>query len=244
MKALIAAIAFLTRIPIASRIELAVEDVKRSMLFFPLVGALIGLTGFAAYYLLIKILPHNVALVLVLALLALMTGALHLDGLADTFDGFGGGRTKADVLRIMRDHQIGSYGALALIFVVLAKYAALVNMNAAQIGIYLIIAPSLGRWSAVLLAYFLPYARQEGMASAFVKQVRWVELLGATAFALTICMYLAGTRGAICLAVVAALTTITGLYFHRRIGGVTGDTIGSNVELSEVMVLLSGLILK
>jgi cobalamin synthase len=108
-------------------------------------------------------LPSPVVAVLIIAVSARLTGALHLDGLADMADGFGGGHTREDVLRIMRDHVIGAYGAVALILLILLKLAALSALiNDDGDATYLIIAPVLGRWASTPLGHFLPYARREG----------------------------------------------------------------------------------
>jgi cobalamin synthase len=106
-------------------------------------------------------LPSLVVAVLIVAVNERLTGALHLDGLADMADGFGGGHTREDVLRIMRDHVIGSYGAVALILLVLLKVAALSTLiNDDGDATYLILAPVLGRWASTPLGHFLPYARR------------------------------------------------------------------------------------
>ncbi len=116
-----AAIAFLTRLPAPSRMAFDAKDIGRSARWFPLIGLMIGGFLVAALQLFTLVFPPLVTAFLIAAIDALLTGALHLDGLADTADGFGGGRTREDVLRIMRDHAIGSYGAVALIFVIAIK---------------------------------------------------------------------------------------------------------------------------
>ena len=110
-----AAITFLTRVPIPGRWDFDARDVGKGARWFPLVGTLIGLAYAVAVWALSPFLPALVIGVIVVGLEAVLTGALHLDGLADTADGFGGGHTREDVLRIMRDHAIGSYGGVALV---------------------------------------------------------------------------------------------------------------------------------
>src|SRR5258706_378737 len=121
MKPLLAAIAFLTRIPVPSQWSFDAADVGRATRWFPLIGALIGIAYYLAFRALSPFLSPLVIGLMLVGLEAILTGALHLDGLADTADGFGGGSTREDVLRIMRDHAIGSYGAIALILLVSVK---------------------------------------------------------------------------------------------------------------------------
>ena len=124
---LFAAVAFLTRIPI--RRAFSTEQVARAAAWFPLVGGLLGLVYGAVWFGATRVVPPYVAAILVLACEALLTGALHFDGLADMADGFGGGRTRDDVLRIMRDHAIGTYGATALVLLLLLTASCLVALK-------------------------------------------------------------------------------------------------------------------
>jgi cobalamin 5'-phosphate synthase/cobalamin synthase len=189
------AVSFLTLVPVTSGRSVCAEDIGRSARWFPLVGALIGCVYVIVLRAFSPVFPALVVAVLILITEALLTGALHLDGLADMADGFGGGRTREDVLRIMRDHAIGAYGAMALILLVVLKgasIAALIDRHRADP--YLIVAPALGRWSGVFLTNLLPYARRterEGMTcggavSDFVG--RW-ELFIATVTALLLTVF-------------------------------------------------------
>lgn len=247
IRQLAAAIAFLTRVPVPARMVFGVEDVGRSTRWFPLIGLMIGGILVAALQLFALIFPPLVTAFLIAAVDALLTGALHLDGLADTADGFGGGRTREDVLRIMRDHAIGSYGAVALMLVVAIKASALAELIVRHRAVgWLALMPMLGRWSVVLLTATQPYARRsdktappDGAVSDFVGRV---ELVVASVTALPVAFILASWRGmAACLLVLAA-SMLWGWYCRRRIGGITGDTLGASVEISEVLVLLFALI--
>jgi cobalamin 5'-phosphate synthase/cobalamin synthase len=169
-----------------------------------------------------------------------MTGGLHLDGLADTADGLGGGRTPEDALRIMRDHAIGSYGAIALIIMILIKVAAIAFLiERHQAERYLFISPALGRWSTVLLGCALPYARP---VSAVSNQMSKTELAIATVMMAAVTAA-AGLRGVICAAIALCASTVCGLLYRRKIGGVTGDTLGATVEITEALTLLAGVVL-
>ncbi|HEY2148888.1 MAG TPA: adenosylcobinamide-GDP ribazoletransferase, partial [Pirellulales bacterium] len=156
-----AALSFLTRVPIPARTPFSAADTGRSSYWFPLIGAMLGLIYALAVRILSPVLPCIVVAVIVIVIEALLTGALHLDGVADMADGFGGGRDRADVLRIMRDHAIGAYGATALILIILLKVttiSALCEHHLAEQ--YLIAGPALSRWATVLLSWLSPYARR------------------------------------------------------------------------------------
>ncbi len=237
MRSLLAAIAFLTRLPVGRFAAFSSEDVARSAGWFPLVGALLGAIYALAAFLLKGHLPLAVVAVVLVILEALATGALHFDGLADTADGFGGGKTRDDILRIMRDHAIGSYGGVAIATLVVLKvtaYAALMKQTAWLTA--LLLTPALGRWSILLLTAALPYARTsasvvQGMGK---RSLLWGTLL--TGIALVAAMSI---RACIAAAVVIAVTTVFGLYCRHRIAGITGDTLGANLQLCESAALVT-----
>jgi cobalamin 5'-phosphate synthase/cobalamin synthase len=237
VKSLLAAIAFLTRLPVGRLVVFDAEDVARSASWFPLVGLLLGGISAGAAAVSRDHLPLGVVAVLLVPIEALVTGALHFDGLADTADGFGGGKSRDDILRIMRDHAIGSYGGTALATLIALKvmaYDALLtrdNWIAA-----LILAPALGRWSILLLTATLPYARStasvvEGMGK---RSLLWGTLLIAAAL-----VSARSGRAWVAAAAVVVVTAVFGFYCRRRIQGITGDTLGASVQLCESAALLT-----
>ncbi len=246
IRQLAAAISFLTRMPIAPRTLFSAEDIGKANRWFPIVGALIG----GVYALTARILsprfPAVIVGILVITVEAFLTGALHMDALADMADGFGGGRTREDVLRIMRDHAIGSYGAVALILLLLMKVSLIGALIEHGRAIPLLVTgPALGRWSAVALNNFLPYARRQdegvrpgGAVSHFVGPA---ELTIATVMAILLTVWLGWRTGAACWLAVVIVTCAVGALCRRRVGGVTGDTLGANIEICEVAVWLVGL---
>ena len=152
-------------------------------------------------------------------------------GLADFVDGLGGGRTREDVLRIMQDSRIGAFGSSALVLVLFTKVAAIEEPAPWQA---LVLAPALSRWSAVLMGFMLPYARESAAPSShFGKR----ELLGATVMLAAAC-FLAPRLAARMWAGVLVVSLIVGAIARRRIGGVTGDVIGANLEIAEAAALL------
>jgi len=238
MKSLAAAVSFLTRLPVGRLVSFDMADVARSAGWFPAVGLLLGAISGGAAALLRGHLPWALVAVILVVLEALATGALHFDGLADTADGFGGGREREDVLRIMRDHVIGSYGGTALALLValkVAAYAALLQRAGRWLPAILL-TPAIGRWSILLLTAALPYARQ---TPSVVRGMGKTPLVWGS---LTVAVALAASRlwcaaaAAICAVAVSACF---GLYCRRRIGGITGDTLGANLQLCECAALVA-----
>jgi adenosylcobinamide-GDP ribazoletransferase len=238
MKTLIAAIGLLTRIPVPAPPDPGTAG--RATRWFPLVGATIGGIYAAVVWLTAPHFPAAVVAVLVVIAEALLTGALHMDGLADTADGFGGGKSRGDILRIMRDPANGSYGAVAIALLVAFKIvvlSALVDRHAALP--YLVLAPVLGRWTAAPLSRFLPYARPAKSAPAFVGTL---ELVWASLLTAVIIPALGVDRALVCWAAAAVVTGAFGVFCYRKIGGITGDTLGAAIEISECAVLLAALV--
>jgi cobalamin 5'-phosphate synthase/cobalamin synthase len=249
LKRLIVAISFLTRIPIPPNLIFEAKDVGRAALVFPLVGALLG--SIQIFFLKAfefggsapnSSLKAILAAILLVIVGALATGALHFDGLADMADGFGGGRDKESVLRIMRDSVIGTYGAAALILLIALKVTAIAALiETGSVWRFLIVAPVFGRWATVPLGKFMPYARASGGLGASVTDyVGWTELVGASVIAMIFTFALLDWRsGLICWSIVIFLTAFNARMCAKKIGGVTGDTMGANTEISETAVLLA-----
>ena len=235
MRQLLGAVSFLTRVPVGSSVTAEPAAVAKSARWFPLVGFALGCVYAEAAWLLLRWLPALVVAILLQALDAVLTGALHLDGLADMADGFGGGRTRDDVLRIMRDHAIGSYGALALILVLLLKTACLFDLLRTRHGLsILFVAPALGRWTLVLLSYLEPYARSGEAGTGIVaKWIGRVELAIATVTCIPLPFLFGVQRTLICWGAAALATVLMAWICDRRIGGITGDTLGANTVVCE-----------
>ena len=239
MKSLYIALGFLTIIPLPLNREVKPMDTGRSMAFFPLAGAIIGgiLAGISAV--LSTILPRSVVDFILIAALALITGGLHLDGLADTFDGLYGGKTREEALAIMKDSRVGAIGVVSLVFVIVLKYITLLSVPAGLKYTALVVMPALSRWSMVIVAYLSRYARPTGGTGRdFIETVSPMNLLIATAFALITGIVGLEWKGGLIILLIGGLTIIWVVYFHRRLGGVTGDVLGAINEVNEVMALL------
>ena len=245
MRLFFSALSFLTRLPIPAGYVFNGEDVGKSTVAFPAVGLLLGLLHVVLLWVLQQVFPVMLCAALLLVFSALVTGALHLDAIADMADGFGGGRTKEDILRIMRDHVIGAYGAVALLLDFAVKFSALcylIEHDAATVS--LLVAPMLGRWASVYLGFSSPYARaQGGLGAAITDYMGPRELLGATLFVMFWVGVLVGGKGVFWLGVVFWFTRQFGAYCKKHIGGITGDTMGANTECVELLVYLFGVAL-
>jgi adenosylcobinamide-GDP ribazoletransferase len=238
LRALLAALLFLTRIPLGRRLVLDGDDVARAGPAFPLVGAGIGAAvgGIAAT--LAHPLSPLLAVALALAAGTLLTGALHLDALADTADALGA-RSREHALEIMRDHAIGAYGAVAIALDLLIKAAALsVLVNRAHVLRFAVVAGALSRLTPVLLAAWLPYARPGGGAGASLTRGGRLRAAVAGIVACAIAVAAAGLDGVIVAACATAVAAVLAQAFYRWLGGVTGDALGAAVELTEATVLV------
>src|SRR6185503_1633387 len=156
------AVQFLTRLPVPWSLNSSEADIGKAAAFFPLVGVMVGGGAALVFVGLQRILPLPASVLCTVAFTAFITNGFHEDGLADTFDGFGGGWTKDRVLEIMRDSRIGTYGTLALIFIILGKFIFLSSLPQGQIWRWLMVAHTASRWTILPLCMWLPYARAEG----------------------------------------------------------------------------------
>lgn len=231
---------FLTILPGGKKdADISPRDLGRSMSYYPLVGLLLGTILWGTYWLSSHAFPRTLCDGLVILLLAVVTGALHLDGLADTLDGMAAGKSAEERLRIMRDHRVGTFGAVGLILILGIKFLALNSLPEEIIGKTLLVALALSRWSMVQLTYRAPYARPEGgLGRIFKENVKKREMALATAFSLIIALFLLRFWGAVLWLAVGVSALGIQLFFQKKIGGVTGDILGATNEAHEVLVLL------
>jgi adenosylcobinamide-GDP ribazoletransferase len=205
----------------------------------------LGLIFWAAWAGLMKILPPPAAAASLLTLTVWVTGGLHLDGLADTADGLGGGHTPETALRIMKDSRVGAFGVISLILGLVLKFSLFLSLASQTRGAgVLLLFPVISRWSMVLLAYLSPYARAEGgLGQAMTLGVSPRVLTGASLSAGGLALLILGTPGLVLFIAAAALVWLVRLYFQRRLGGITGDILGATNEVVEIMVLAGALML-
>lgn len=241
LRGLLVAIGFLTRLPV----PFSAFDDKRaqatSLAWYPAVGLLLGSLLLALAWAL-QALPPLVQATLLLVAWVGLTGALHLDGLADSADAWVGGlgsnwdESRERTLAIMKDPRCGPAGVVALVLLLLLKFAALASLPVTAWPT-LLLAPLLARMALVVAFIAVPYVRRGGLGTALLDAPRpgcWLGLLAGT----SLCA-LAGWRGVLALAVAALVFGCWRRACLRRLGGITGDTAGALVELVEAAVLLA-----
>lgn len=237
-RACAASLTFLTIVPIGRRVRLTGADVARGSVAFPIVGCGIGaLAGVTDWALGLHV-PAMLAAAVAVAVGALITGALHLDGLADYADSFGG-RTVEDRLRIMRDHAIGTYGGLALMLDLLIKASAFAAVAGTTHAIaFGAAAGAVSRMGGSILSAVLPYAqRSAGSGSVLSASAGVGRAAAATALGLILALITVGQSVWVVAVAAALVLTLVALSAFRRLGGVTGDVMGAASELVEMTTL-------
>jgi len=246
MRSFINALQFLTVVTVSKKHRLEEGDLAKSLVYFPVIGFLIGLLlVYADKAFALIVLPQTIATLLLVVISVLITRALHIDGLADTLDGLMGGHDHSSRLAIMKDSRLGTAGALGILFVLFMKYLCLNNLPESDRNAALLTAPMLARWSQTLMAFKANYGREEGMGRAFVGHLRAGGLAAATVVAVGLSAFVVlrlDPRSVVLLfgllCGVVLLTLFGRWYLVRKLGGVTGDAIGAVSELNEVLVLL------
>ena len=240
LRAVVAAFSFLTVLPVGRLVALDGKDVARGSVLFPVVGGAIGaLTGGIAWWI-GDDLPPLLAAALAVAAGAAVTGALHLDGLADCADGFGA-RTPEDRLRVMRDHTNGTYGGTALLLDLIIRVSALAALTGTKEALlFSVAAGALSRAVGPLLAVALPYAQARPGAgealNSFPSQTRAAAVVVISGLIAFLCVD-DSTAYPLSLVTAAAVVALVGWTAKKRLGGVTGDVMGACSELVEIAVL-------
>jgi adenosylcobinamide-GDP ribazoletransferase len=233
------ALQFLTHLPTPPGLPVAGPALGRALGWFPVVGLLLGALLVAADALLSWFLPRGLVDVLLLVLLALLTGGLHLDGFMDTCDGLFSLRSPAERLAIFRDSRVGSFGVVGAATLLLLQWAALGALPDAERAKMLLVTLALARWAMVYAIVAFPYGRSEGLGRVFKEQARGRALLAATLVAGAAAVLLLGAAGLAALALAAAATWLFARYCLGRLPGLTGDTYGALDELVEALLLIA-----
>ena len=252
------AMGFFTRFPMPNFTDFQDTDLNHASKYFPLVGILIGLLAAISFYVAALLLTQAIAVLISMAVTIYATGAFHEDGLADSADGLGGGWQREQVLTIMQDSRLGTYGAVALFFALMAKFQLLISMHADTVMMVLICAHALSRLSAIWLMTALPYAKADinsnGKSKPLATEIARCDFWLANLFGLLPLFALLWviqttihnwqiTLGYVCL-LIAAIGA--GWYWwlsllKRKLGGYTGDTLGAIQQINEIMFYLATL---
>lgn len=239
---LVLALGFFTRIPVPSVDNFQESDLNSASKYFPLVGWLIGAIAALVFYLSSQLLTPDIAIILSMIATIYATGAFHEDGLTDAVDGLGGGWEKEQVLTIMQDSRIGSYGAVAIILALLLKYTALTHIPLSIMPLVLIAGHSLSRLFAVLVMATQRYVKSSGKAKPLATQLTKTDLIIALFFGFTplvfLVLFFSNSVYYCALAFVAFIWGWFSLVIRRRIGGYTGDCLGATQQLTEIAFYL------
>lgn len=248
MASLILMIQFMTRYPVPGAIPFSAEYFVQGMKWMPVVGLLVGLPAALVMLLAPPFLGAGLSAFAAVFLLILVTGALHLDGIGDTADGLFSCRSREEMLLIMRDSTLGVNGVTAIVLTILLKYLLLAALPAATAASALLAAPLAARMALTWHAATASYARAESGLGEFVNRVGLSQAAHASLIALVLLvpvlffLQMSWPLSLLLLIAILASTILIAVLFARsltkKVGGITGDTIGATIELCELSTLL------
>ncbi len=234
MKSFLLMLCFFTRLPFGKKVQYSHARFVGGLKFFPLTGLITGILMSIPFFL-----PLNASYRALLVLLAyiFLTGGIHLDGLSDAIDGLLSHRSKERMLEIMRDSRIGAYGALSLILYVLTFYVSAQSLTFE----WIVLMPFIGKTMGLFSASLSDYARDdEGMGRAFIATLKPIKGYAHALIALAVSLYVLGTQGLVALLLVLLATVYVTRTCKQKIGGMTGDTIGMVIEVTQLIFLVTG----
>lgn len=242
---LLTAVMFYTRIPVPRNIDHSDDLLNKSTRYFPAIGYIVG--GFAVllFWLSSLALPLSMAVLISMIATIWLTGAFHEDGFADVCDGFGGGWSAEQILTIMKDSRLGTYGAIGLVGMLALKFMALTALPQTLIIPALIIGHVASRWTAVNLIRFSRYARLDATSKTkpVGKLLDTPTYLVATLTALPVCLLIPDWPYLAFIIPLPLLVWRLKHYFEKWIGGFTGDCLGATQQLAEVVIYLAFVII-
>ena len=250
MRSFLIALQFLTRIPVRLKDTPSERQIAFSQLYYPLVGLLIGVVLILLAWVLQDV-PTVLRAAIVLTGWVLISGGLHLDGLADSADDWAGGLGDRDkTLAIMKDPSCGPAGVVSIVLLLLLKFSALYALLEASASasllslplLVIVIAPMLARTVPSLLFLTTPYVRQNGLGSALVAGLPRRSLVFVIVIVVTSVLLLAGSIGLWLVLAVMVVFILARRLMIQRIGGVTGDVAGALIEITEMSVLVCALL--
>lgn len=235
----LAALRFLTIIPLPGKKGHDESAISGSPPFFPVIGLLTGLLAAGLSWLFWAWLAPLSAAVLSVIVLLVVSGGLHMDGLCDTADGFFSARPRARMLEIMRDSRVGAMGVMAIVLILALKIAALSVHSQDNIWPVVLLMPLAGRVSLLVLMAVLPYARPEGgLATLFYKRPGKLAAISGVFLLLAVGWLVLGSAGLIAGGLAMGVVLSFAAYCRYKIGGATGDTLGAGCELAETAIAL------
>lgn len=244
------ALMFYTRIPCPKHIDHSPEYISKATRYFPLIGWIVGACSFVSYWVFSWLFGLQIGVVFSLIVGALITGAFHEDGFADVFDGFGGGWTKQQILEIMKDSRIGTFGVLALICMTLLKTFSLIEIIHALahdelfvVFLVFISYHALSRLTSIQLTFLMQYAREDEFSKAkpIAKAYTYREVLGSYLWGLIPLFSLVYYHPFTLFALLPLIAVVfyAKWYFQKWTQGYTGDILGAVEQIAECIILLS-----
>ena len=236
---LILAVRFLTIVPVPGREAAGPEALGRAAWWFPAVGLALGACLVAADHLFAVVFPPLLGSILLVSLWKILTGGIHLDGLADVLDGLSG-RDADRRLAIMRDSRIGVFGAAGLVLCVLLTAGALDALPPVRHPAALVLAPAVGRLAPLLIGPLFPAATPgQGTGASFLEGLSpWAAPVSIAGLWI-LSAALLGLWGGLLLSLALAAVLLWAVFLASRLGGLTGDALGSSVELGELATLIA-----
>lgn len=256
MKGFILFLSFMTRFPVPN-VEYDEQKLGKSMKFFPIVGIFIGLILiFIKFIFMLKISDIYIISIFIILFEVILTGGIHLDGLADTFDGIFSYRSKQKILEIMKDSRLGTNGGISLILYFLLKFSIMLclfssfNISELNISFLIMTYPVIARLCSVVSCISAPYARPSGMGKTFIENTKFrdfiISFFITLAYSLLLMFFNISSTAIFyknfIIHIFVILIMILSSYLfsklvQRKIGGITGDTLGALLEFSEIFYL-------
>lgn len=243
MNNFITGLQFLTRIHIAKQSEWLPENFGRSVKYFPIIGAVLGIILVFIHHALTEYLPYSgiflpphVLAILLIIFNILLTGGLTCDGFMDTMDGIFSGRSKDRMLEIMKDSRVGANGVMAFVLLILLKWSLIMDIPLQGLPTALFMMPLVSRFAMVVGITAFPYARPDGIGKAFAQYAGKQTLYISSVLTLLLVIPL-GKQAMVGLAAVLIVTALFSNYVKKQIGGLTGDVYGAVTEIAEIILL-------
>jgi adenosylcobinamide-GDP ribazoletransferase len=234
----LAALQFLTVIAIPWRREIQAGELERSAAYFPIIGLIIGLLLVGLDLLFGLLLPPMLVAALLVAFLVIISGAIHLGGLADTCDGLVSPSKVGEEQQVTHDSRPGASGIAGIVLLLLLKFVALTNIPEASKITALILMPVISRWTMVYALFAYSSARPSGLGKAFKQGTTWPRFTVATVITVAIAAIIAHLIGLAILFLVWVVAVVMAAYFKSKFSGLTGDNYGAINEITEVSVLI------
>ncbi|MCX7747640.1 MAG: adenosylcobinamide-GDP ribazoletransferase [Clostridia bacterium] len=228
-------IQFLTTIPINVNLNVKEEDCGKGLIFAPCVGLILGALLVVVQYFASFVFPPYITAALIIIVYILLTGALHIDGLGDTFDGLFSNRPRERILEIMKDSRVGTNAVVAIICIILLDILLVLDIE----PVFLLFMPVAGRLGILTSAGSSSYARSGGLGKSFIDCCTLKDVLLGLIIYSVLFISVMGLRGGILIAATFVVSFLLTRSLSRKIGGTTGDILGAICELSQLFYLMA-----